>query len=274
MKNLSRNKLVQALAKVRIRISYLSTMAGRVDKENTRETIVNPILSALGWDLGDPSSVLLDSDSARLKDGADYVLLHESKPYASIAVLPLGAQIDDSLLPTSGQKAQLTEHGMKWYYVTNGDDNLLLDLSEADEENARMKISLRRQRDRDSLLSFFEPLINPEKNTGDPLTGTVLSSDDIEGAPLKPIEQWIIDALVDMGGRASKSDVEEWIRTNKKERLTERDFEPQDHRGTRSRLLYRAEWAVTRLRNRGLLKGARIPCLWELKEQFSCSGEE
>ena len=119
--------LLQTIETVRDRIKQARS-AGGWNEAQTRASLIDPILSALGWDTSDPE--LVEHESARPDDGrADYVLKSDSKPVAIVEAKPLDHPLEGR------ETAQTTNYannrGAPYAALTNGNRWVLYDIFKA-----------------------------------------------------------------------------------------------------------------------------------------------
>jgi len=91
------------------------------DNANTKATLVEPILRAIGWDLDAEDQVSRGVKLKRLEEPVDYVLRVLDIPQLLIEVVPLGTGIHEA--PWLGRLFRCAESSnLNWVVVTNGDD--------------------------------------------------------------------------------------------------------------------------------------------------------
>lgn len=116
--------LLQTIETVRDRINSARS-AGGWNEAQTRASLIDPILTALGWDVADPALVRHEVKSS---DGfADYTLLKgEDHPAAIVEAKALGALLD---IKEVGQTTNYANHrGAPYAALTNGDRWILYDV--------------------------------------------------------------------------------------------------------------------------------------------------
>lgn len=119
--------LLQTIETVRDRINSARS-AGGWNEAQTRASLIDPILSALGWDTSDPQ--LVEHESARPDDGrADYVLKSGSRLIAIVEAKPLGHALEGK------ETAQTTNYannrGAPYAALTDGNRWVLYDIFKA-----------------------------------------------------------------------------------------------------------------------------------------------
>ena len=133
--------LIELLEKVYNRIqSHREYLAGH--ETRTRQLLIDPILSGLGWDVDNPEQVWLESSINR-QDGtkrADYVLLDNDKPIAVLEAKALGKPLDDSV----DQQAFFYAHKekIKYMLVSNGDAWRMEQLHDPDSDKPIIEFSI------------------------------------------------------------------------------------------------------------------------------------
>ena len=126
------------LLQERIR-AYEATL--RKDETRTRMALIDPLLTALGWDVNDPSLV---RPEYKVVDGkADYALLRtEDSPAAIIEAKRLGTVLDDKI--RHQMLTYATFVGIKYAGVTDGDHWELYEVLRAGplKERQALKVSI------------------------------------------------------------------------------------------------------------------------------------
>ena len=126
------------LLQERIR-AYEATL--RKDETRTRMALIDPLLTALGWDVNDPGLV---RPEYKVVDGkADYALLRtEDSPAAIIEAKRLGTVLDDKI--RHQMLTYATFVGIKYAGVTDGDHWELYEVLRAGplEERQALKVSI------------------------------------------------------------------------------------------------------------------------------------
>lgn len=108
--------LSQTLADVRRRIAKRP----KLNENDTKATLVEPVLAALGWDVHDVEEVAREHKAPRAKP-VDYALLVMREPKLYIEAKALGENLDASRVANQimGYAAVA---GVEWIVVTNGDE--------------------------------------------------------------------------------------------------------------------------------------------------------
>ena len=119
--------LLDTIETVRERIK-LARSSGGWNEAQTRASLIDPILSALGWDTSDPQ--LVEHESSSPDDGrADYVLRLENNLVAIVEAKPLGHRLEGK------ETAQTTNYannrGAPYAALTDGNRWLLYDIFKA-----------------------------------------------------------------------------------------------------------------------------------------------
>ena len=117
------NDLEELVGKLRHRIYNHRDVLTR-SESTTRYALVDPLLSALGWDLADPDQVLTECEASYKDDDnrhyADYVLFHGKKPCLVVEAKSLGTK-----LATGDRLDQSTKYcnrlGAQHFVLTDGD---------------------------------------------------------------------------------------------------------------------------------------------------------
>ncbi len=127
----------------------IEMIKGRIDghrtslaanETRTRQVLIDPLLSALGWDVSDPDQVELEYDVRGRR--ADYALLVNSNPVAVIEAKRLGHQlVDDNTMQVMNYA---NTAGIEYMVVTNGDEWKMYSVFErgAIEERVIMELDI------------------------------------------------------------------------------------------------------------------------------------
>lgn len=95
--------------------THRDCLSGR--ETRTRQVLIDPLLSELGWDVSDPDSIQLEFSVGSQR--ADYALISNSQPVAVIEAKKLGSDLeDDEIMQVLGY-ANLA--GIPYMIVTDGD---------------------------------------------------------------------------------------------------------------------------------------------------------
>src|ERR1700752_345609 len=108
--------LANTLGDVRKRIAKRP----KLNENDTKATLIEPILSALGWDVHDVEEVAREHKAPRAKP-VDYALLVMREPRLYVEAKGLGENLEDSRVANQimGYAAAA---GVEWIVVTNGDE--------------------------------------------------------------------------------------------------------------------------------------------------------
>jgi len=108
--------LAQTLADVRRRIAKRK----KLNENDTKATLIEPVLAALGWDVLDPEEVAREHKAPRAKP-VDYALLVLREPKLYVEAKGLGENLGDS--KTANQiMGYAAVAGVEWIVLTNGDE--------------------------------------------------------------------------------------------------------------------------------------------------------
>ena len=113
------NSLAETLADVRNKIAQYQ---GReVNEQDTKTAIINPVLRALGWEVGNLEEVSQEYRKTPKDNPVDYALFLLRVPKLFVEAKALGHNLDDhkwiSQIVNYGNAA-----GVKWTVITNGDE--------------------------------------------------------------------------------------------------------------------------------------------------------
>lgn len=112
--------LQTALPPLRARIGK-SLGKRAMNEQNTKATLVEPILRALGWDTEDIDEVVHEYKPRKADKPVDYALLVQRAPRLFIEAKALGADLDDR--KWAGQiMGYASVAGVEWIVLTNGDE--------------------------------------------------------------------------------------------------------------------------------------------------------
>jgi hypothetical protein len=112
-------ELLAAIEKVRERIERYGEQL-RQSEALTRYALVNPILDALGWDIGDPNQVVPEYPVkiAGKTEFADYALKWDGKALIIVEVKRLGSPLSDAAMQGV---AYAVAEGIQYFVCTDGD---------------------------------------------------------------------------------------------------------------------------------------------------------
>lgn len=120
-----RHNLDESIKIVRERIRKYQERKDSIDETNTKTVLINPILQALGWDIGELDEVRQEYKSKpKDKQKVDYALFIHKSAILFVEAKALGENLDDR------KWAQQILHyafdaGIKWGVLTNGDDYVI-----------------------------------------------------------------------------------------------------------------------------------------------------
>ena len=113
------SSLAEALKTVRTRIArYKGTDVGET---NTKTALIDPILRALGWDVGDLEEVHQEYKRRRQDKPVDYALILLRAPRLFVEAKALGKSLDDRKWANQIM-GYATVAGVEWVVITNGDE--------------------------------------------------------------------------------------------------------------------------------------------------------
>ena len=112
-------ELGEALDKVRRRIDRYKGQD--VNEQNTKTALINPVLQALGWDVGDLEEVQQEYKRRPRDKPVDYALLVMRTPRLFVEAKALGQNLDDRRWANQIM-GYATVAGVKWVVITNGDE--------------------------------------------------------------------------------------------------------------------------------------------------------
>jgi len=113
------SSLPQVLKTVRTRIARYK--GKDVGEQNTKTSLIDPVLRALGWDVGDLEEVRQEYKRRPRDKPVDYALLLLRTPRLFVEAKALGQNLDDRrwALQIMGYA---TVAGVEWVVITNGDE--------------------------------------------------------------------------------------------------------------------------------------------------------
>ena len=112
-------ELGEALEKVTQRIDRYKGQD--VNEQNTKTALVNPVLQALGWDVGDLEEVQQEYKRRPRDKPVDYALLVMRTPRLFVEAKALGQNLEDRRWANQIM-GYATVAGVKWVVITNGDE--------------------------------------------------------------------------------------------------------------------------------------------------------
>jgi predicted type IV restriction endonuclease len=90
-------------------------------EQNTKSTLIEPVLRALGWNVGDLEEVQLEYKRTRADNPVDYALLTMRKPLLFVEAKALGRNLDDRKWANQ-IISYATMAGVQWVALTDGDE--------------------------------------------------------------------------------------------------------------------------------------------------------
>lgn len=114
------SQLSQVLVPLRARIAR-TLGKDSMNEENTKATLIEPVLRALGWDTEDVDEVVREHKTKRGDHPVDYALLVMRTPRLYVEAKPLGANLGDSKC-ASQIMGYAGVAGIEWIVLTNGDE--------------------------------------------------------------------------------------------------------------------------------------------------------
>lgn len=111
------SKLAQVLSQMRGRIERGSRS---LNEQNTKATLIEPVLAALGWEVQDVAEVVREHRAPRGKP-VDYALLVLGEPKLYVEAKGLGENLADSKVAIQIM-GYASVAGVEWIVVTNGDE--------------------------------------------------------------------------------------------------------------------------------------------------------
>jgi len=113
--------LAQAIQKVRLRIARDCELGSSIGEENTKATLVEPILSALGWNPEELDEVRREFRSKAKDKPVDYALFLLRSPRVFVEAKALGEDLNNRRW-ISQILSYATVVGVEWCVLTNGDE--------------------------------------------------------------------------------------------------------------------------------------------------------
>ncbi len=113
--------LVEALSRVRKRIQQLRDRKEEIGEQNTKAGLIDPILSALGWDLEELDEVSREYKRKPQDNPVDYALFMLRSPRLFVEAKGLGRNLNDRKW-VSQILGYATVVGVEWCVLTNGDE--------------------------------------------------------------------------------------------------------------------------------------------------------
>lgn len=113
--------LGMTLAEVRERIAQVRDRKQCIGEQNTKAILIDPIISALGWNLADWDEVCREYRSKPQDNPVDYALLSNRTPRLFVEAKDLNASLGDRKW-IAQVVSYATVVGVKWCVLTNGDE--------------------------------------------------------------------------------------------------------------------------------------------------------
>jgi len=113
--------LDETVGRLRNNIKRISQKRPDINEQMTKVALINPILSALGWDLEDPDEVALEYRRKPKDSPVDYALFIQRTPCLFVEAKSLKADVGDyRWIAQTVSYAAVT--GVEWCVLTNGDE--------------------------------------------------------------------------------------------------------------------------------------------------------
>ena len=113
--------LTEVLRKVRTRLQRLQDRKERVGEQNTKAGLIDPILSALGWNLEELEEVSREYKAKPRDNPVDYAFFILRSPRLFVEAKDLDKDLDDRKW-TMQTLSYATVVGVQWCVLTNGDE--------------------------------------------------------------------------------------------------------------------------------------------------------
>lgn len=121
MTGAGRQALAPAIEMLRDRIGYMRQGRSSIGEQNTKSALINPLLSAVGWDVENVDEVCLEYKRDPQDNPVDYALFMGGKPCLFVEAKALDADLGDHrwVIQTLGYAVAA---GVEWCVLTNGDE--------------------------------------------------------------------------------------------------------------------------------------------------------
>lgn len=116
-----REKLLEALVRVRKRIDQIKGRREPIGEQNTKATLIDPILSALGWDLEELEEVIREYKRKPQDNPVDYAFFMLRSACLFVEAKALDKELNDRKW-ISQILGYATVVGVEWCVLTNGDE--------------------------------------------------------------------------------------------------------------------------------------------------------
>ena len=120
--------LTDVLQTVKGKIKRYSTKG--INEQDTKATLIQPVLRALGWDVEDLEDVQREYKRRKQDKPVDYALLVLRTPCLFVEAKALGQSLDDRRWANQIM-GYATVAGVKWVVITNGDEYRIYNACEA-----------------------------------------------------------------------------------------------------------------------------------------------
>lgn len=114
-------QLQDALKQVREKIARYSKIKSPINEQNTKATLVQPVLRALEWDVEDLDDVHMEYKERKSDKPVDYALLLLRSPCAFVEAKALGSSLDDRKWANQIM-GYASVAGVEWVVLTDGDE--------------------------------------------------------------------------------------------------------------------------------------------------------
>lgn len=124
MSDYRRQNLSQLITRLRNKIKRIRESGARIGEENTKATLVEPLLAGLGWDIDEPEEVYREYRKMPQDSPVDYALCLVRTPHLFIEAKSLEKNLIDRRAAAQ-VLGYATVVGVEWCVLTNGDEYLL-----------------------------------------------------------------------------------------------------------------------------------------------------
>jgi predicted type IV restriction endonuclease len=115
------SELQDAIEQVRDKILRYSKASTSINEQNTKASLIQPIMRSLGWDVEDLDDVHMEYKERAADKPVDYALLLLRSPCAFIEAKSLGSPLDDRKWANQIM-GYASVAGVEWVVLTNGDE--------------------------------------------------------------------------------------------------------------------------------------------------------
>lgn len=119
MDNFSKSNLIEVIKKLRNRINKISNK--NIGEQNTKSTLIEPLLTVLGWDVEELEEVTREFRRKPQDNPVDYALFMFRSPCLFIEAKSLSKDMNDRKW-ISQTLGYATVVGVEWCVLTNGDE--------------------------------------------------------------------------------------------------------------------------------------------------------